>query len=234
MTSDQWKEIPFIVITSNLEFISTCRKEKHSPIPQKYCDVAGATHTNLDVLHKSHLGNWENVDVDRNADSWTGFKKFTFLNSKHQKEYMWSGKRLAKVQATAMSVARNLVWHVKNSSEKRRSKNGPMTDGLEKGDRKRERITHNVLVRESECEPLNHVVRFGCGFRGDVKHSDVSWTQTSHKTCEQHTVPRAINTWPHMPFFICARGSRCLRTVAVVFRESRNSCHIIHVSPHLA
>ena len=34
------------------------------------------------------------------SDAWTGFRKFTLLNEKPPKGYMWSGRRLTKIQAT--------------------------------------------------------------------------------------------------------------------------------------
>ena len=40
--------------------------------------------------------------MDRHlSDSWTGFTKFTLLNEKPFKEYMWSGGRPTKIRATA-------------------------------------------------------------------------------------------------------------------------------------
>ena len=42
-----------IVITSNLEFSSTCRKKKHSQKPLKYSDAGRTTRTNVDVLPES-------------------------------------------------------------------------------------------------------------------------------------------------------------------------------------
>ena len=42
-----------------------------------------------------------NVDANRClSDSWRGFTKFTKLNEKLPEGYMWSGRRLTKIQAT--------------------------------------------------------------------------------------------------------------------------------------
>ena len=47
-----------------------------------------------DVLRESRIDVFWKVDVE----SWTGFTKFTILNEKRPKRYMWSGERLAKIQ----------------------------------------------------------------------------------------------------------------------------------------
>ena len=59
-----------IVITSNLEFSSTCT-------------------TNLDVMQESRIDDHRNVDVDRNlSDSSTRFTMFTLLNETLPKVYV--------------------------------------------------------------------------------------------------------------------------------------------------
>ena len=76
-------------------------KEETFPIPLKYIDVTRGTHTNLDVLQEKRSDDHWNVDANRSvSESWTGFRKFTFLKEKPPKGYMWSGERLTKIQAT--------------------------------------------------------------------------------------------------------------------------------------
>ena len=82
-TSDKWRETSFTVTTSNLT------------------DVTRTTHTNLDVLQDKRIDDCWNVDVDRSlSDSWTEFTKFFLLKRNLPKVNMWSGERLAKIQAT--------------------------------------------------------------------------------------------------------------------------------------
>ena len=67
----------------------------------KYNDTTRTTHSNLDVLQEKRIDDCWNVDVDqRLSDSWTECTKFTLLNDKHPKGYMWSGTRLTKIRAT--------------------------------------------------------------------------------------------------------------------------------------
>ena len=73
----QRKATSFTVITSNLEFNS---------------GVTRTAYTNLDMLQECRTDDHWNVGVDRNlSDSRTGFMKFTILNEKPPKGYMWSG-----------------------------------------------------------------------------------------------------------------------------------------------
>ena len=76
-------------------------KEESFLIPLKYIDVTLATYTNLDVLQEKRIDDRWNVDANRSlSDSWKGFTKFTLLKEKPPKGYMWSGRRLTKIQAT--------------------------------------------------------------------------------------------------------------------------------------
>ena len=68
-------------------------KEESFPISLKYIDVTRNTHTNLEVLQEKRIDDCWNVDV-------TGFTKFTLLNQKPPQGYMWSGRRLSKIEAT--------------------------------------------------------------------------------------------------------------------------------------
>ena len=71
MTSDLLEVISVIVITSNLEFNSTCRKKNHSQSRWNTFDVTRTTHTKVDVLEESRIDDCWNVDADRNlSDSW--------------------------------------------------------------------------------------------------------------------------------------------------------------------
>ena len=72
-------------------------KEEAFPIPLKYIDVTRTTHTHLDVVQERRIDDYGNVDVDRNlSDPWTGFTKFTSLNEKPPKGFMWSMRGLQK------------------------------------------------------------------------------------------------------------------------------------------
>ena len=78
-------------------------KEETFPIPLQYIDVAWSTHTDLDVMQEKRMDDYWNVDSHRSlSDSWTGFTKFTLPKENFLKEYLWSGGRLTKVQATAV------------------------------------------------------------------------------------------------------------------------------------
>ena len=91
MTFGQWKERSFIVITSTLEFGSTCRKKKHSVFHWEYIDVIRSTHTDLDVWQEKRIEDYWKVDSNRNlSDSWKGVTKFTLLKEKPPKRKMWS------------------------------------------------------------------------------------------------------------------------------------------------
>ena len=75
--------------------------EETFPIPLKYIDVMRSTNTELDAAQEKRIDDYWNVDEDgRLSDSWTGFTKFTLLKETPPKGYMWSGKRLPKIQTT--------------------------------------------------------------------------------------------------------------------------------------
>ena len=65
-------------------------KEETFPIPLKFFAVTGSAHTDLDALQEG--GHWPN--------SCGGFIQFTQLKEKPPKGYMWSWRRLTKIQAT--------------------------------------------------------------------------------------------------------------------------------------
>ena len=47
------------------------------PIPMKYIDITRTTHTSLDVLSEKQIGDYRNVDGERElSDAWTGFTRF--------------------------------------------------------------------------------------------------------------------------------------------------------------
>ena len=103
-------------------------KEETFLIPLKYIDVTTATETNLDVLQERDIDDYWNVDANRSlSDSWKGFTKFTLLKEKPPKGYLWSGRRLTKIQATARPenfVAWSLVQNGKSRSEERKARMG--------------------------------------------------------------------------------------------------------------
>ena len=77
-------------------------KEETFPIPLKYIDVTRSTHTDLDVLQEKRIYDYWNVESSKHlSDSWRGFTKFTLLNEKSPKGFLWSGERLTQIQTTA-------------------------------------------------------------------------------------------------------------------------------------
>ena len=77
-------------------------REESFPIPLKYIDVSRTTHTNLDVMQESRIGDYWNIDGSRDlSDPWTGFTQFTLLEKKPPEGYMWSGRRLTRKQLTS-------------------------------------------------------------------------------------------------------------------------------------
>ena len=71
-------------------------KEESFLIPLEYIGVVKWTNTTLDVLLKSRIDHFGNVDGDRNLpEPWTVFSQFTILNAE------WSSARLTKIQATS-------------------------------------------------------------------------------------------------------------------------------------
>ena len=77
-------------------------REESFPIPLTYIDVSRTTQTNLDVMQESRIDDYWNIDGSRDlSDSWTGFTQFTLLSEKPPEGHMWSGRRLAKRQATS-------------------------------------------------------------------------------------------------------------------------------------
>ena len=100
-------------------------KEETFPIPLKQIDATRTTHTNLDVLEESRFDDHCNVDVHRKlSDSWKGFTKFTLLNEKPPKRFLWSGERLTKIQATTRT---DYLWREILSS---------MSKAVQKNDKK--------------------------------------------------------------------------------------------------
>ena len=77
-------------------------REESFPIPLKYIDATSSTHTDLDVAQEKQIDDYWNVDGNRNlSDSWTGFTICTILNETPPNGYMWSGRRLTKIQTTS-------------------------------------------------------------------------------------------------------------------------------------
>ena len=102
MTFGQSQGNSCVVITSNLEFSSTCRKKKHSQCHCNTFDVTRTAQTNVDTLQENRKDDYWNVAVARSlSDSWTGFTKCTLLNEKPPEGNMWFRERLTKWQATS-------------------------------------------------------------------------------------------------------------------------------------
>ena len=92
-----------IVITSNLQFNSSCRKKK-------YIDVTRTTYTNLEVLLQRRVDDCWKVDLNRSlSDSWERIHKIHTIEKRKTspKKYMWSGVRLTKNQSTTRT---DHVW----------------------------------------------------------------------------------------------------------------------------
>ena len=62
----------------------------------------------LDVLQEKKIDDDRNFDSSKHlSDSWRGFTKFNLLKEKSPEGYMWSGRRLTKIQ-TRSCTARNM------------------------------------------------------------------------------------------------------------------------------
>ena len=116
-TSGRFKVTSSLVITMNFEFNSMCRR-KSSQIPLKYIDVTRSTCIDLDDMQEKRVDDFWNVDSNRNvSDSWKVFTQFTLLEEKPPKGYLWSGRRLTKVQTTTRpNKVRPEVW-TKNGTQ---------------------------------------------------------------------------------------------------------------------
>ena len=58
-------------------------REESFPIPLKYIDVSGTTHTNLDVKQERRIDDYWNFDGSRDlSDPWTGFKQNYYIGRK--------------------------------------------------------------------------------------------------------------------------------------------------------
>ena len=83
-TSGRYKVASIIGITLNLEFNSTCRKNKHALTPLKYIDVSWSRHIDLDVMQEKRIEDYWNVDMNRSlSDSLTRFTKILELKEMH-------------------------------------------------------------------------------------------------------------------------------------------------------
>ena len=77
-------------------------KERSLPLPLKYFDVVRRTNTTLDVLLESCMDDYRNVDGGWELSGpWTGFTQFSILNETPPDGFLWSRRRLTKVQATS-------------------------------------------------------------------------------------------------------------------------------------
>ena len=101
-TFGHWEVSSFIVITSNLELNSTCRKKEHSQF--RWNTLNRTTHTNLDVLQENPIDDYWTVDTNRSlSESWTVFTKFTLLNEKtSQRVYVFRRGGFLKIQADCL------------------------------------------------------------------------------------------------------------------------------------
>ena len=82
-------------------------REESFPIPLKYIDVTGTTHTNLDVKQEKRIDDYWNIDGSRDlSDPWTGFTQFTLLEEKLPTDIL-TDEKTAYIQARS-SMARTL------------------------------------------------------------------------------------------------------------------------------
>ena len=160
MTSGQSKVTSFIVITSRLEFNSTCRKRETFPMPLKYIDVTRATHTNLDVLQEKRIR--RSLEC-RCKQAFVRFleriQRVHSIERKNlQRDVCRPEEQLTKIQVTTRLdyfVARNLVLACQKAAhKKRRSGNGRLKQP--KLDNARRLRGINFIDPEDEEYPENH------------------------------------------------------------------------------
>ena len=97
MTSGPSKVTSVIVTTLEPRVHICVPKEESLPSPLKYIDVTRTTCTSLDVLQEKRINEYCNVNMDRTSlDSWTGFRKFTWLSEKPPPGCVWSGSDLRR------------------------------------------------------------------------------------------------------------------------------------------
>ena len=87
-------------------------KEETFSIPLKCIEVVRSTQTDLDVLQEKRIDDCWFVESSKHlSDSWKGFTKFTPLKEKPRNRFLWSGRRLTKVQTTTRPYqVRTEVW----------------------------------------------------------------------------------------------------------------------------
>ena len=135
--SSRFKVTSFVVITTNLEFNSTCRKKQFF---SEYIDGAKSTHTILDVLQEKRSDDDWNVEANRIlSDSWTGFTKYTLL--KNLKGVYVVLRETDKIQATTRlenvwlevwtKIGKAAQKREKSKNGQTRSQNSIMLAGLE-------------------------------------------------------------------------------------------------------
>ena len=110
--------------TSSPENGTNNSREESFPIPLTYIDVIRSTHTDLHVAQEKRIDDYWNVDGNRNlSDSWTGFTRSTLLNESPPRGYVWSRRRLTKIQTTSRpDQKRPDVWIKIGKAAQRREK----------------------------------------------------------------------------------------------------------------
>ena len=108
-------------------------KEEAFPFPLKHIDVTRSTHTDLDVMQEKRIGDYWNVDSNRNfSDSWKCFTKFTLLVEKPP-----NGRDCLKFKRLWDQIKYDLKYGAKlrkprriekNKNGKARSQNSTMLD----------------------------------------------------------------------------------------------------------
>ena len=86
-------------------------REETFLLPVKYIDVTRTTFTSLDVMGEKNIGDYCNVDEDRElSDAWTGVTRFVLLKERPPEGKTWSGGRRKRKQTISRpdDVARDV------------------------------------------------------------------------------------------------------------------------------
>ena len=123
----RFKVTSSIVITLSHGYNSMCRRKKHSLFHWNTLMLPGLPILIwMYVLQEKKIDDYWNVDSSKHfSDSWRGFTKFSLLKEKPPKGYMWSGRRLTKIQTTTRP---DYVWpprtKIGKDAQNREQKNG--------------------------------------------------------------------------------------------------------------
>ena len=129
--SGLYREISSTVITLNREFNYMCQQKQHSLFHGNIYDVTTSTHIDLDIAQEKRIDDCWNVDGNKNIQiRGQACTKFILLKETSPKGYMWSRRRLTKIQtgySTRSYLARSLDKNWESRSEKRKTRMGTRT-----------------------------------------------------------------------------------------------------------